>query len=66
MNKTDAQLLVLRSQLSHARWGLAAAANNTVLAGEWLGVIRGLEKQVNKLEGEVAEQDAAGAEAEAA
>jgi hypothetical protein len=59
--KLEAQILVTKSQLSHARLGLSVAADNTAVAGEWLEVIKGLERRLEKLEAQQV-----GMEAEAA
>lgn len=59
MTPNQARQLVLRAQLSHARLGLSAAADNSTLAAEWLRVVRDIEGKLAKLEADEARDPAA-------
>lgn len=50
MTPNEAKKLVLRAQLSHARLGLSAAADNTALASAWLAQVQVIERQLAKLD----------------
>lgn len=49
MNTHQARLTVLQAQLSHARLGLSAAADNSTLAAVWLAEVQRIERQIAKV-----------------